>query len=251
MRCSHAHKLIGDKLDGTLSLKDGERLQEHLDNCPDCRDLLKDFQGIVEQAKGLPKHEPSNRVWTGILDGVRDVRDDRVDRVVRAVRDNRVAGPAPAPIKLPKPGWVETYVFTRPARLAWAAAALLLLVAGGLVIGLRPARELNGLSEQDRFTLAKLGEAEKHYKLAIQALSEAVNAQPKSFDPLVVAVFARNIYEIDTAIRACQEAVKNDPNDLSAREYLLGAYKDKVDFLDNLIDVRKTPPAAKPAGKKI
>jgi tetratricopeptide (TPR) repeat protein len=220
-------------------LKDGGRLQEHLDNCPDCRDLLKDFQSIVEQAKGLPKHEPSNRVWTGILSGVCDVRDDRV------------AGPSPSPIKLPKPRWVETYVYSRPARFAWAAAALLLLVAGGLVIGLRPARDLNGLSEQDRFTLAKLEEAEKHYKLAIQALSEAVKAQPKSFDPLVIAVFARNISEIDTAIQACQAAVTNNPNDLSAREYLLGAYKDKVDFLDNLIDVRKTPPAAKPAGKKI
>lgn len=249
MRCSHAHKLIGDKLDGTLSMKDGERLQEHLDKCPDCRDLLKDFQGIAEQAKGLPKHEPSNRVWTGILDGVRAVRDICDDQVVGDDRVDRVAGPAP--IRLPKPGWVETYVFSRPARFAWAAAALLILVAGGLVIGLRPAKDLNGLSEQDRFTLAKLEEAEKHYKLAIQALSEAVKAQPKSFDPLVIAVFARNISEIDTAIQACQEAVKNDPNDLSAREYLLGAYKDKVDFLDNLIDVRKTPPAAKPAGKKI
>ena len=93
MRCSHAHKLIGDKLDGTLGLKDGERLQAHLNKCPDCRDLLKDFQGIAEQAKGLPKHEPSHRVWTGILDAVRAVRDVCDDQVVvddRVVRDNRV-----------------------------------------------------------------------------------------------------------------------------------------------------------------
>jgi hypothetical protein len=67
----------------------------------------------------------------------------------------------------------------------------------------------------------------------------------------VVAVFARNLWEIDTAIQACQAAVTKNPNDLSAREYLLGAYKDKVDFLDSLIDVRKAPPSAKAAGKKI
>ena len=233
MRCSHAHKLIGDKLDGTLSAKDNERLQEHLDRCPDCRDLLKDFQGIVEQAKGLPKHEPAHRVWAGILEGVRG------------------AGPAPSPIKLPKPKWHETYVFSGKARFAFAAAALLLVVVGGLVIGLRPGRDLNGLSAQNRFTLAKLEEAEKHYKLAIQALSDAVGSQPKSFDPLVVAVFARNLFEIDSAIQACQAAVKKNPSDLSARQYLLSAYKDKVDFLDNLIDIRKTPPSATPAGKKI
>ncbi|MDP2914204.1 MAG: zf-HC2 domain-containing protein [Candidatus Aminicenantes bacterium] len=238
MRCSHAHKLIGDKLDGTLGLKDGERLQEHLNKCSDCRDLLKDFQGIVEQAKGLPKHEPSRRVWTGILDGV------------RAVRDNRVAGPAPSAIKLPKPKWYEAYIFASRARYAWAAA-LLLVVVGGVVIGLRPGKDLSGLTDQDRFTLAKLEEAEKHYKLAIQALSEAVGSQTNRFDPLVVAVFARNLYEIDTAIQACQAAVTKNPNDLSAREYLLGVYKDKVNFLDSLIDIRKASPSPKAAGKKI
>ena len=247
MRCSHAHKLIGDKLDGTLGLKDGERLQAHLNKCPDCRDLLKDFQGIAEQAKGLPKHEPSHRVWTGILDAVRAVRD------VCDVRDNRVdrvAGPAPSAIKLPKPKWYEAYIFAGRTRYAWAAA-LLLVVAGALVIGLRPARNVNGLSEQGRFTLSKLEEAEKHYKLAIQALSEAVGSQPNRFDPLVVAVFARNLWEIDTAIQACQAAVTKNPNDLSAREFLLGAYKDKVNFLDSLIDIRKASPSPKAAGKKI
>jgi tetratricopeptide (TPR) repeat protein len=238
MRCSHAHKLIGDKLDGALSSKDSKRLREHLDKCSDCRDLLKDFQGIVEQAKGLPKHEPSHRVWTAVLDGV------------RAVRDNRVAGPSPSAIKLPKPKWYETYIFAGRAKYAWAAA-LLLVVVGGLVIGLRPAKNMNGLTEQDRFTLAKLEEAEKHYRLAIQALSEAVGAQTNRFDPLVVAVFARNLYEIDTAIQACQAAVTKNPNDLSAREYLLGAYKNKVNFLDSLIDIRKASAPAKVAGKKI
>jgi hypothetical protein len=220
------------------------------------------FQGIVEQAKGLPKHEPSHRVWTAVLDGVRafrDICDDQVvvdDRVVRdnrvdrVVRDDRVAGPSPSPIKLPKPKWYETYIFAGRAKYA-LAAALLLVVVGGLVIGLRPGKDMNGLSEQARFTLAKLEEAEKHYKLAIQALSEAVGAQTNRFDPLVVAVFARNLYEIDTAIQACQAAVKNNPNDLSAREYLLGAYKDKVDFLDSLIDIRKASPSPKAAGKKI
>jgi len=238
MRCSHAHKLIGDKLDGALSSKDSERLREHLDKCSDCLDLLKDFQGIVDQAKGLPKHEPSHRVWTAVLDGV------------CAVRDDRVAGPSLSAIKLPKPKWYETYIFAGRAKYAWAAA-LLLVVAGGLVIGLRPGKDMSGLTEQDRFTLAKLEEAEKHYKLAIQALSEAVGSQTNRFDPLVVAVFARNLFEIDTAIQACQSAVMKSPNDLSAREFLLGAYKDKVDFLDSLIDIRKAAPSPKAAGKKI
>jgi predicted anti-sigma-YlaC factor YlaD len=64
MRCSKAHKLIGDYLEGALSPEESERLREHLEGCADCRDLLEDFQGIIDEAKELPKHEPSNRVWS-------------------------------------------------------------------------------------------------------------------------------------------------------------------------------------------
>ncbi len=230
MKCSQAHKFIGDQLDGALDPKDNERLREHLASCPDCRDLLRDFQKIVEQAKDLPKHEPSNRVWTAILSGV------------------RAAGRAPSAVRMPKPKWREIYIFSGRAKYAWAAA-LLLVVAGGIAAGLfRPGKDLSGLSEQDRFTLAKLEEAEKHYQLAIRALSDAIGSQKNGLDPQVAAVFNRNLREIDTAIQACQRAVSKQPNSLDAREYLLGAYKDKVEFLDNIIDFRKISPPGKPAG---
>jgi tetratricopeptide (TPR) repeat protein len=230
MKCSQAHKFIGDRLDGGLGPEDNERLREHLASCPDCRDLLKDFQKIVEQAKDLPKHEPSNRAWTAILSGV------------------RAAGREPSAVRMPKPKWREIYIFTGRAKYAWAAA-LFLVVVGGIAVGLfRPGKDLSGPSEQDRYTLAKLEEAEKHYKLAIRALNDAIGSQKNGLDPQVAAVFSRNLREIDTAIQACQNAVSKEPNSLEAREYLLGAYKDKVAFLDNIIDVKKIFPSGKTAG---
>jgi len=232
MRCSKAHKLIGDYLDGALGPEEQARLQEHLDSCEDCRSLLQDFEEIVKDAKGLPRHEPSNRVWDAILSGVHAGGFKAVEP--EGGREKR-------PLVFPSP-------FLRP-RFAWAAALAVVIVAGGIAIGLVPKKNAGGLLGPDKYTLAKLEEAEKYYKLAIRALGDAVASQKDGLDPQVTAVFARNLKEIDAAIQDCQSAVSRDPNNLEARIYLLGAYKDKVDFLDNIIDVKKKSPSAGAAGK--
>jgi anti-sigma factor RsiW len=232
MRCSKAHKLIGDHLDGTLGGKDSARLQEHLKACVECRSLLKDFQKIAEQARELPKYEPSNRVWQGILAGVHEGGFGALKPQARKTKR------------------FEAFVFQGRARYAWAAA-LLILIVGWVAIGLRPWKSASPLSEQDRFTLAKLEEAEKHYQLAIQALSEAIGSQKNGLEPQIAAVFDKNLREIDTVIQACQGAIRKEPNNLEVRQYLLGAYKDKVGFLDNVIDVKRKSPSANATGKTI
>jgi predicted anti-sigma-YlaC factor YlaD len=226
MRCSNAHKLIGDRLDGTLSPEDDAELREHLDGCGDCRELMKDFEGLVEQARQLPKLEPSDRAWPMILRRVREAgREEAASR----------AGRRP---------WAAA--FFAPGRLRYAAAAALILLAAiSAMVSLRPGKSAPAMGGQDRYTLAKLDEAEKYYKLAIQALTAAVNTQKNGLDPQVAVVVARNLREIDAAIQDCQNAVKNNPGNLQARIYLLGAYKDKVAFLDNIIDVKKNNPSVK------
>ncbi len=226
MRCAKAHRLIGDFLDGTIGPDENARLREHLDFCSDCRGLLKDFQAIAENARDLPKHEPSQRAWTAILDGLRKAGSEQIEQ--------------PAA----KPRWLEAFLFQGRAKYAWAAAALLVIV-GVAVIGFKPRTSAPGLSDQGRFTLAKLEEAEKHYKLAIRALSDAIGSQKNGLDAQVAAVFDRNLKEIDTVIRACQDAVVKEPRNLDARTYLLSAYKDKVEFLDDVIETKKRSSPAK------
>ena len=105
MRCSKAHKLIGDYLDGALGPEEQARLREHLDSCKDCRGLLKDFEEILEDAKGLPRHEPSNRVWEAILSGVHEGGFKAIEP-----RGGKAKWPVVFPSRLPR------------ARFAWAAA---------------------------------------------------------------------------------------------------------------------------------
>jgi predicted anti-sigma-YlaC factor YlaD len=236
MRCAQAHKLIGDRLEGTIGAVDKAKLEKHLEGCADCRALLADFQRIADGARELPKHEPSARVWTGVLAGV-------------GLSDRK-----PARERASAPSWAERFFLQGRARTAWAAALLLVVIAGGVAIGTRLGRDAGTgtpLSADDKYTLGKLDEAEKHYQLAIEALQAAIGGRVTDLDPIIVAAFARNLGAIDGVIRECRNAVEVNPADLSARAYLLDAYKNKVEFLGNVIDVTKKPAPAKPAGTQI
>ena len=233
MKCSDAHKLMGDYLEGVLPPEEGDKLRDHLESCEDCKELLEDFDDIAQQSRELPRLEPSEAAWPAILRRVREARTGTV-----------------APLA-PRRNWFET-IFA-PGRFVYAGAAALLLfaAAAGLVLMRRPASPVAAVSEQDRFTLAKVEEAERYYKLAIQALNEAVGSPQSGLDPQAAAVVEQNLKVIDTAIQACQNAVAKAPSDLAVRVYLLGAYKSKVEFLDNVIEVKKNSPSAKANGATI
>ncbi len=231
MKCRDAHEFMGDYLEGTLAPEDVERLKEHLESCADCRDLLEDFEDIAQQARELPRLEPSDAAWPAIL---------------RRVREARTEAAAPAE---PRRKWYEA-IFG-PGRMVYAGATALLVLAivGGLVLARRPEGPV--VPGQDRYTLAKLEEAEKYYTLAIKALSEAVGSPRNGLDPQVASVLEQNLREIDASILACQRAVKAAPGDVTARTYLLGAYKSKVEFLDNVIEVKKNTAPALPGGRAL
>jgi hypothetical protein len=101
----------------------------------------------------------------------------------------------------------------------------------------------------DAYTLAKLEEAETHYRLAIQALSEAAAAQKSRLDGGAAAALEQDLKTIDAVIASCLDAVRKDPGSLEARVFLLGAYKGKVEVLDAVLAANKT--AAAPAAGDI
>jgi len=231
MKCSKAHRLIGEKLEGTIGAQDLAELKKHLEKCDDCRDLMEDFEGITEDARRLPKREPSGRVWTAIVEDVRKARR------------------APEGRPAFRPRWLHIFAAARP-RWAWAAA-LLLVIVGGIVVGVRPWRSAPGPDGDERFAVAKLKEAENYYRLAIKSLGEAIGSEKNGFDPQVAAMFAQNLKDIDAVIQDCRTAVARNPNDVETRLFLLDAYENKVAILDNLIDVKKKMSPALKADTKI
>jgi anti-sigma factor RsiW len=220
MKCLRFHKLIGDRLEGTIRPADRVRLEKHLETCPDCRELAADFQKIAAEAQALPQEEPSEDLWPSIRAGVAAARR---------------AGAVPAQAAF-RPRW------------AWAAGFVVLGLMLGLGLGLRPWKTEPPsafAADRDR-TVGKLEEAEKHYQLAIQAMSEAL--APGSLDPRTAALFKHDLQAVDAAIESCRGALRRDPKNLDARVYLLGAYQKKVEVLNGFLDMGKNRPAGAPAG---
>jgi hypothetical protein len=219
MKCANAKKLISEYIDGDLDAGKASSLEKHMDTCQDCPKLLKDFQQIKQTAKGLAKTEPSGQTWFRI----------------QARLKEKTQGLVPEPR-------VRLLLF--PARLRYAVStALLLFIATGVVIiGLRVwNREgtVKGNNGQE-FALAKIQEAEQHYKLAIKALWEAVQAQKENFDPKIAETFRINLELIDATLADCKRAIQSDPGDFESQYYLLAVYKKKAELLDSMVEVSST-----------
>jgi len=217
-------KDISRAIDGELPARDRARLERHLAACAECRELEADLRRIVAGAARLEAPEPSESVWGGIRASL--------ETAGKAERESGWGGA----VRRPALG------FGRPAlRYAGVAAAALILVVAGIVAGRRFGRGpvAPGPEARERYTLAKLDEAERYYQQAINSLSEAFAAQKGVLAPEVAGLFDRNLSVVDAAIRACRQAVSAEPDDLEARNYLLAAYTQKMTLLDDALDLRR------------
>jgi tetratricopeptide (TPR) repeat protein len=234
MRCPRARKYISEYVDGSLEARKAVELERHIEKCAACQEVLADFRAMTAAASRLDGPEPGDAVWLKIKGrlGARATEPAAVERV---------------------PGrW--TFGWSSPAlRFAGAAALILILVASGVVIGIRLTRPegLNGLGDREKYTLAKLDEAEQYYQKAIKSLDEAFSAQKGTMIPQVAEMFEKNLSVIDATIQACRQAVLNEPDDLQARNYLLAAYMDKVTFLDTALEFQRQTLGVGTRGKSL
>ncbi|MCX6572259.1 MAG: zf-HC2 domain-containing protein [Candidatus Aminicenantes bacterium] len=231
MRCRKAHEYISRSIDGELSGRQTARLERHLASCGECRALLEDLRAIAGDAAKLDAPEPSDRVWKGIR-----------------------AGLTAADLKPAREGLGPLFGLSLPAlRYAGVAALAVVLVVSGVIIGTRLRRQGTpaGSDRGEKYTLAKLDEAEGHYKAAIKSLSEAFASERGALVPQVAELFDRNLSVIDATIQACRRAVLEEPDDLQARSYLLSAYTEKVTLLDSALDLQRPGWEAAGKGKKI
>ncbi len=68
---------MSDYLDGDLQRSERERAERHLDECPECRELLASLRGLVSRL-GRMLAEPMRPVAATVLAGVRE-RLERTD----------------------------------------------------------------------------------------------------------------------------------------------------------------------------
>jgi len=223
MRCSATRKLISDYIDGNLYSRKRLSLERHLEGCLDCQQLLKDFQGIAEKAKELEKLSPSPQTWLRIK-----ARLETEEQKVQARQPQ-------------KREWLNFLFYQPRLKYALSSALVLISIISAAIFGLRywQGKEVPGRDGLQKYTLAKLDEAERHYQLAIKALMEAASAQEGNLDPQVAEVFQKNFEIIDSSIITCKEAVRLEPDNIETRNYLLASYMEKVDLLNEMMDIKK------------
>jgi len=216
MKCHKAKKWISDYVDENLGEEKKTALEEHFQNCRDCRGILEDFQKIREGARKLTAPPVPDSGWVGIQ-----------QELISGSR--KTTGTS-----FPKKKGFPLFSF-HPAR-ALGAAVLLAAVVGALFFGPKIWREPNKFENSGSvLALSKLDEAEHHYELAVKALAEALSASQNKMDPEVIQVFRENLDIIDASLSACKQAVLNDPTDIDSRQSLLAMYKHKTDLLSQLV----------------
>jgi hypothetical protein len=234
MKCSKAKRLISDYIDNSLKKRQSARLEKHLHACSDCRKILEDFREIAKNARELEEATPSQDTWLKI-------------RKRLTPEEQKIFTLHPQ-----KRTWFGYLFFPPKVKYALSAALLLVFVGSAVIIGLKYSEGNGILGKKDamKYTLAKLDKAEWHYKEAIKALWEAVSAQEGNLTIQVAEVFRKNLKIIDSSIMACRETVLQEPENIDARNFLLAAYREKVDFLQEMMEIGR-PPSPKKEVRKV
>jgi len=218
MKCTKAKKWISADIDNGLDTAQKRVLEAHLQVCPECQKLRENFKKITAAAQRLEEFSPRGETWFKIASQIKDKQPGTVKPV--RMRPKRLL-------------W-------SPRVLAWTASAALLLVVVGGTVFFGPKIWNQDLGSQ-KYVLSKLGEAERHYQKAIEALWKAVSSQKEDLDPQLYAVFQKNLDIIDQSIIACKEAVLSRPDSLDSRNFLLAAYKEKRNLLEEMMTASTSP----------
>lgn len=215
MRCDEVGLLLDEAVDGALEGCVTAGVAEHLSGCPACRRREAALRDLQARVRELPREvSPGRDLWAG------------VEAAILAERRG-----APAPPSRPAGGW---------GRLALAAAALLVVAGGALVVGMRlgssgdPVRRSGAGSGAVLAATGSLEGASLAYEQARDQLLAIVHARRDSLDPATAAVVERDLEVIDRAVAEIREALAASPGDEALGRMLLGTYRRELDLLQQV-----------------
>jgi hypothetical protein len=220
MRCEVFQYEISERLDQELSLPLRRELDQHLGTCPACRMLYQDLQEIRTASAQLDFAEPSREVWVGIEAQLRAEGLLHSQWNWRSLKDL-----IPTPL-----GWGFKPI------LAGAMLTLMILLSAAWFYRTPFQKKEPPLVAQETETLRNLQLAETQYQQAIQAMEEISRRKMRGMNPQIARIFEENLATMDYYLKECQEAVKSNPDNPLAQNYLLATYQKKVELLETLVN---------------
>ncbi len=227
MSCPQYTNAINEYVDGTLGSIRRAELEFHLEQCEDCRALVRDLERIRDGARSLPPATPPDRVWLQIAGRLR--QEGRISDVgpARAARRSYTAWLAAAAALVIAVGG-SLYMFMARSRPAPAPAA----VASATVKPGNAADQTTVESVQN-----EVDTAQAQFEKAIGDLEKVARANMTALDPNTAKTIEKNLQITNQAIADGGAAVKAEPTSVAARETLLDAMRQKVALLQDTISL--------------
>jgi hypothetical protein len=171
--------------------------EQHLRECAVCADLVADLKYIADQAKLLvPMEDPSPRVWEGLQKSL-----EREGLVKSAPARRALLG-------LPLRDW------------GWGAAGVAVVV---LLAGIFFTRSTTS-ADQPRTTVAMESTATGPSNAEDQQILDTV----AQLSPDVRDSYRQGLRDVNSYIQDAERSIKENPDDQSARQFLMQAYQQKA-----------------------
>lgn len=191
-----------------------EEEEDHLRTCPACAELVQDLSYIATQAKLLlPMHDPSPRVWIGIEQSL--YRHGLIQEGRTSLMGQTMI------LRAQSKGWTP---------MGWLLAAAALTIFSVLLVNYRPQLPPARPSAQNSIAPP----------VALETADQQFIAQVSHRTPVVRRAYEDGLREVNAYITDAEQAVARDPQDASAREYLLDAYQQK-EMLYEMATVQALP----------
>ncbi len=181
----------------------------HLKECGNCRSLTADLEAITAMARELsvPDEEPPARVWT-------QLRAQLVEEGIIRTPEFQHAEPA-------RTGWWAGALswMRRPVMVA-AYAAVMVVVAGVTWLHYQNVDDPNAFPQSAVATQKNLNQLEAQTMGDLQTIDPDSNVKLRA-----------DLKIVNDFIAVCEKAVREQPKDETARQYLYGAYQQKSRLL--------------------
>ncbi len=230
MNCKKVLTLIEDYHFGGLSQELAAEVASHLNSCTGCSRELESLvreEQLYHSYSGILERDLEIRpfMWQAVRSGLQKKADSRtgLKSLLTVFED-----------------WLPQ---SRAARYAVFAAFVACISIGGTLLAVRmlaPAAPERASSASLtpgsglEAALQSLQRAETEYLGAIRILSAIVDKQKESLDPAQRAELERNLRALDQGIARARQAYHAHPSDPELGFYMLAAYREKVELLQEL-----------------
>ena len=210
MTCAEFEQVLPDLMEGAHNLE----VEAHLNSCPKCWELVSDLRAITDECKLLrSSEEPSLQVWNSIESALH--------------REGLIRESEPR-----RPFLVPT------TRRRWGATAWLVPLAAVLLIAIafvmsrpgmdRVAKQTNPPAQVTVPTSPTSGETADDDQ---QVLAEVADSAL-----MMEATYEENLRNVNSYIHDAEAALKENPNDDEARQYLMEARQQKEMLYEMALD---------------